>query len=193
MIAGMEKRLFTADELEQMVKAGILSEDDRVELIEGEIIKMSPVGKSHAACVDRLTRFFNKAADESVIVRGQCPILIDDLLELQPDVALLKGRPDYYGASVPAPGDILLVIEVADTTVVGDRRVKMPIYARAGIPGAWLVDLPKQAVEIYADPQEGLYKTVQRLGRKDIISFRIPGIIETSLPVEHFLIGKPQF
>src|SRR5207237_6043230 len=133
MVAGIEKRLFTADELERMVKAGILSEDDRVELIEGEIIKMSPIGKGHAACVDRLTRFFNKAADESIIVRGQGPILIDDLLELQPDVALLKGRPDYYQDSLPTPGDILLVIEVADTTVVGDRRVKMPLYARAGI------------------------------------------------------------
>src|SRR5207249_4338073 len=146
-----EKRLFTADELEQMVKAGILSEDDRVELIEGEIIKMSPIGKSHAACVERLTRFFNKAADESVIVRGQGPILIDDFVELQPDVALLKARPDYYEDSLPAPGDILMVIEVADTTVGSDRRVKLPLYARAGIPIAWLVNLPKRAVEIYSD------------------------------------------
>src|SRR6266446_5871879 len=126
MITGMEKRLFTADELEQMVKAGILTEDDRVELIEGEIIKMSPIGKSHAACVDRLTRFFNKAADESIMVRGQGPILIDDLLELQPDIALLRARPDFYEHSLPTPGDILLVIEVADATVGSDRRVKMP-------------------------------------------------------------------
>src|SRR5438105_9472652 len=108
MIAGMEKRLFTAGEMEQMVKAGILTEDDRVELIEGEIIKMSPIGKSHAACVDRLTRFFNRAADESVIVRTQGPVLIDVLVELQPDVALLKARPDYYEDSLPAPGDILM-------------------------------------------------------------------------------------
>src|SRR5438552_16342504 len=139
MIAGWEKRLFTADELERMVKAGILSEDDRVELIEGEIIKMSPIGKTHAACVDRLTRFFNKAADESVIVRGQGPILIDDLVELQPDVALLKARPDYYERSLPTPGHILLVIEVADTTVASDRRVKLPLYAGlASQPRGWL-------------------------------------------------------
>ena len=183
----MEKRLFTADELEQMVKAGILSEDDRVELVEGEIIKMSLIGKSHAACVDRLTRFFNKAADESVIVRGQGPILIDDLIELQPDVARLKARSDYYEDSLPAPGDILMVIEVADTTVGADRRVKMPLYARAGIPVAWLVDLPKKAVEIYAGSRDGRYEAVQRLGRKGVIKLTIPGITETDLRVEQFL------
>src|ERR1044071_5515709 len=106
MVAGIEKRLFTADELEQMVKAGILSEDDRVELLNGEIIKMHPIGKGHAACVDCLTRFFNKAADDSIIVRSQGPILINDLLELQPDIALLKARPDYYQDSLPTSGDI---------------------------------------------------------------------------------------
>src|SRR5438067_1559708 len=163
MIAGMEKRLFTADELEQMVKAGILSEDDRVELIEGEIIKMSPIGKVHAACVDRLTRFFNKTADESIIVRSQGPILINNILELQPDVALLKARLDYYQDSLPTPHDVLLVIEVADATVSGDRRVKMPLYARAQIPVAWLVNLPKSVVEVYTDPHNGVYGTIQRL------------------------------
>ncbi len=187
MVAGIEKRLFTASELEQMVKAGILSEDDRVELIEGEIIKMSPIGKSHAACVDRLTRFFNKAADESIIVRGQGPILIDDFVELQPDVALLKARPDYYEDSLPIPGDILMVIEVADTTVATDRRVKMPLYAQAGIPTAWLINLPKRGVEIYTEPQAGVYRTVQRLGHKDFISLTIPGIGENSLYIDHFL------
>ena len=108
-------------------------------------------------------------------------------MELQPDVALLKARPDYYEDSLPVPGDILLVIEVADTTVAGDRRVKLPLYARAGIPIAWLVDLPKRAVEIYREPQAGAYGSVQRLGRKGVISLTIPGIAETSLRVEQFL------
>ena len=183
----MEKRLFTAGELEQMVKAGILTEDDRVELIEGEIIKMSPIGKSHAACVDRLTRFFNKAADDSIIVRVQGPIRIDDLLELQPDLALLKARPDYYEDSLPTPGDILMVIEVADTTATSDRRVKMPLYARAGVPRAWLVNLPKRGVEVYGEPQAGAYASVQRLGRKDEIALAVPGIGASSLRVEQFL------
>jgi Uma2 family endonuclease len=187
MIAGMEKRLFTAGEVEQMVKAGILTEDDRVELIEGQIIKMSPIGKSHAACVDRLTRFFNKAAGEPVIVRSQGPILIDDHFELQPDVALLRARPDFYEDSLPAPGDILMVIEVADTTVASDRGVKMPIYAQAGIPVAWLVDLPRRTVEIYTDPKGQVYGTVRRLGRKEVIDFAIPGIMETNLRIEDFL------
>src|SRR5437762_12704012 len=125
MAAGMEKRLFTADELEQMVKAGILTEDDRVELIEGEIVKMSPIGKSHAACVDRLTRFFSKASDDSLILRVQGPVLISEYLELQPDLALLEARPDYYESSLPNAADIRMVIEVADTSVTSDRRVKI--------------------------------------------------------------------
>lgn len=187
MVAGMEKRLFTADDLEQMVKAGILSEDDRVELIRGEIIKMSPIGRSHAACVDRLTSFFNRASDESLIVRGQGPILIDNFLELQPDVTLLKARADYYEDSLPSPGDILMVIDVTDSTVANDRRIKVPLYARAGIQSAWLVDLPKRTVEIYSDPQDGVYKTMLRLGRKGVISLAIPGITQTSLAVERFL------
>ncbi|MGA7732869.1 MAG: Uma2 family endonuclease [Chloroflexia bacterium] len=187
MIAGMEKRLFTASELEQMARAGILSEDDRVELIYGEIVKMSPIGKVHAACVDRLTRFFNKAADDSVMVRGQGPILIGEYIELQPDLALMKARPDFYEASLPTGDDILLVIVVADATVSADRRIKMPLYAAAGIPIAWVVNLPKSVVEVYSDPRDGVYQRVERLTRKGVIALDIPGIAESGVRVDSFL------
>jgi Uma2 family endonuclease len=183
----VRRHLIASSELEQMVRAWILAEDDRVELIDGELIKMGPIGKSHAACVDRLTRFFNRAADETVLVRTQGPVLINDLVELQPDLALLKARADYYEESLPTVGDILMVIEVADTTVTSDRRVKMPLYAQAGIPVAWLVDLPKRAAEVYTEPRDGVYETVQRLSRKGVIGIAVPGISEAELRVDQFL------
>ncbi len=161
-----------------MVEAGILSEDDRVELIEGEVIKMSPIGSRHAACVDRLlNRILNRVAGMNAIVRVQSPIRLDGYSEPEPDVALLRPRDDFYSREHPGPNDVLLLIEVADTTVEYDRGVKLPLYAQAGITEAWLVDLPEETIEIHTRPLGGEYRSIERIKRGESLASRtIPGL-----------------
>jgi Uma2 family endonuclease len=170
MSVPIERRVFTADEVYRMLDIGILSEDDRIELIEGDLVRMSPIGKSHAACVDRLNALLNRRCGDRAIVRVQGPIHIDDSSEPQPDVALLKPRPDFYAQAHPTPEDILLVIEVADSSVDYDRSIKIPLYARAGIPVAMLVDLNADRIEVSSEPENGTYKHRQTLGRGDFLS-----------------------
>ncbi len=125
MALEIAKHVFTVTDFERMAENGILSENDRVELIEGEIIEMSPIGKSHAACVDRFTRLLSRL-DNKVILRVQGPIQLDDYSEPQPDLTLLRHRDDFYAGSLPRPADVLLVIEVADSTFDYDRFMKHP-------------------------------------------------------------------
>jgi Uma2 family endonuclease len=146
------RRLFTVDEYDQMVAAGILHEDDRVELIEGEILQMAAVGSRHAACVDRLTQLFVLQLAGQAIVRIQNPIHLNNRSEPEPDLTLLTPRTDFYTTGHPGPGDILLVIEVADTSVGFDRSTKIPLYGRAGIRETWLVDLTQEHLEVYRQP-----------------------------------------
>ena len=177
MSVQFQKHYFNVDEYYRMAESGILSEGDRVELIEGEVIEMSPIGKRHAACVKRLNRLLNRQVGELAIVGVQDPISIDDFSEPQPDLVLLKPRTDFYSNLHPAPADVLAIIEVADTSVVYDRDVKLPIYARVGIPEAWLVVLPKDSIEVYSEPKNGKYQKVQRLKRgKMIASATIPAL-----------------
>jgi Uma2 family endonuclease len=148
-----------------MAQAGILTEDDRVELIEGEIIKMTPVGSRHAACVDRLTHRFSASVRGQAIVRVQNPIRLSERSESQPDLALLRFRPDFYASFHPGRQDVLLVVEVAETSVDLDREIKLPLYARSGIAEAWLVDLAGEQVEVYRRPTRQGYEEVQRVRR----------------------------
>lgn len=152
---------FNVDEFYRMAAAGILTEDDRVELIEGEILAMSPTGKRHSACVDRLNKRLNIVMGDRAIVRVQSPIHLHDFSEPYPDVALLKPRDDFYAEDHPTPPDILLVIEVADSSVEYDREIKMPLYARAEISEAMLVNLREDAIEIYAAPVNGKYQSIK--------------------------------
>jgi Uma2 family endonuclease len=161
----LSRRLFTVHEYHQMGLAGILSEDDRVELIEGEIVQMAPIGSRHAACVDRLTQLFVLRVAGRAIVRIQNPVLLNDYSEPQPDLALLRPRPDFYASGHPAPQDVLLVVEVADTSAGIDRAAKMPLYARAGILEAWLVDLQEERVEVHSQPLPQGYQSIQHFGR----------------------------
>jgi Uma2 family endonuclease len=172
MSVQVERRPFNVDDYYRMAEAGILTEDDRVELIEGEVIKMSPIGSRHAACVDRLNSLLSLFAGQTAIVRVQNPIRIDDYSEPQPDVSLLKPRADFYAESHPTPADILLVIEVADTSVEYDRHVKVPLYAQAGIPEVWLVNLSEDLIEIYTVAADGSYKNIRRVKRGESLSLQ---------------------
>ena len=152
---------FTVAEYVRMGQTGIISEDKRVELVCGEVIEMSPIGERHAACVDFLTQLVTLRLRRSAIVRVQNPVQLDDYSEPQPDITVLKPRDDFYRHAHPRPEDVLLVIEVSDSTLEYDRKVKMPLYAGAGIPEAWLVNLPEERVEAYSDPAGGEYQTVR--------------------------------
>jgi Uma2 family endonuclease len=168
-----------------MSEAGILSEDDRVELIEGELIKMSPIGISHAACVNRLNSVLNRRAGDQVIISVQNPIRLDRYSEPEPDLALLKYRDDFYAQEHPAAGDVVLIIEVADTSVEYDRNVKLPLYANANIPEAWLVSIREDVVEAYSQPVDGIYQSIRLINRGE--SFSPQSLSNLILSIEDIL------
>ncbi|PYS83232.1 MAG: Uma2 family endonuclease [Acidobacteria bacterium] len=165
MSVEIARHSFTVEEFERMGEACIFPPDARLELIEGEIVEMSPIGSPHAACVDALALLFNEIARRRFIIRVQSPVRLNDFSEPQPDVALLRWRDDFYRSAHPTPADVLLVVEVADTTAETDRKVKVPLYARAGIPEAWLVNIPDERIEVYSDPSGDSYRRVEHFGR----------------------------
>jgi Uma2 family endonuclease len=162
MLKQIQHRLWTVDEYHALAEAGILHEDERVELIEGELVTMSPIGIRHAATVNRINELLVRHFQGRAIVSVQNPVGVDDHSEPQPDVALLRYRDDYYAGCLPAAADVLLCIEVSDATIAYDRDVKGPLYARAGIADYWLVNLVDNVVEVYRQPQKGTYSRRQR-------------------------------
>ncbi|MDX2248039.1 MAG: Uma2 family endonuclease [Bacteroidia bacterium] len=149
-------RLSTSD-YHRMIEAGILTERDRVELIDGEIIQMSPKGSKHAACVSKITEWLLPLVAGEAQMRTQDPIRIPDLSEPEPDLVLVKNREDFYATAHPAPADIFLVVEVADSSLAYDREIKGPLYAKAGIPAYWIIDLQGQQIEVFAEPSDSTY------------------------------------
>jgi Uma2 family endonuclease len=147
----------TADEYHRMSEAGIFSEDDRVELIEGEIIDMSPIGTDHTSAVNRLNAIFARSLGLRAIVSVQNPVRLSSRSEPQPDIALLRYREDFYRHAHPGPEDILLLVEVADSSLRYDLEVKLPLYARHGVPEVWIVDLEHRRLEMYRRPAENTY------------------------------------
>lgn len=160
MAAAVQQRTFSVTDYHRMAEVGILTEDDRVELIEGRIIVMSPIGSRHAACVKRLNTSLNQQIAGNALVSIQDPIQLNDYSEPEPDVALLCMRDDFYSAGHPTAEDILLAIEVADSSEGYDREEKLPLYARSAIPEVWLVSLPKSRVEVYTEPFGDIYRHV---------------------------------
>ncbi len=169
MSVQVEKRTFTVAEYERMGEAGILSEDDRVELVEGEIINMSPIGERHAACVDALAELLRELLGRTVNIRVQNPIRLDDYSEPQPDIAILKRREDFYRHAHPRPEDVLLLIEVSDSTLEYDRQIKLPLYARAGVPEVWIINLVEEVIETHSQPSGDTYQTAGRFARGEVV------------------------
>jgi Uma2 family endonuclease len=185
MSAQLEPRRFNVTEYYKMAKAGILKPDDRVELIEGRIIEMSAIGSPHAACVARLARLLPKATGEKALLWAQNPVRLDDFSEPVPDIALVTLRDDYYAARHPTPNDVLLLIEVADSSPLKDRNIKVPLYARARISETWLVNLPKEIIEVYSDALNGKYRKGQKFKRGEVA--KSPTIKGLSLKVNEIL------
>ena len=180
------RRRFTVDEYYRMAEAGILSEDDRVELIEGEIVEMPPIGSPHASVVDRLAAALLRGLPGGeAIVRVQNPVRLTDLSEPVPDLAILRFRPDYYVNAHPGPADVILLIEVADTTFRYDQEVKIPLYARSEIPEAWVVDLNAEQVHVYRRPTAGGYEEQRSAGHGEWFSAQ--ALPEVHLAVDEIL------
>ncbi len=156
---------FNVTQYQMMGAAGIFPVGERVELIEGEIITMSPIGSRHAACVDAFSEVLREKLQRTVNIRVQSPVWLGVDSEPQPDLAVLMRRDDFYRDAHPTPEDILLIIEVADTSIEYDREGKLPLYARAGVPEVWIMNLGEERLETYADPVGGVYKTTASYGR----------------------------
>jgi Uma2 family endonuclease len=171
----MPRHRFTTEDYEQMVAIGILDEDDRVELIDGEIITMSPIGPLHVDGVAILDRLIRMRVPNDVLVLVQSPIQLPNNSQPQPDITLV--RYDRYRGRLPAPDDIFVVIEVSDSTLAFDRDTKLPLYAAAGIPEAWLVDLTSGIIERHAQPGSAGYRTILRAGRgEELTSLTLPAL-----------------
>jgi len=159
------RRAFSTADYHRMAEAGILGEDDRVELIDGEVRLMSPIGTIHAAIVNRYAVLLFAQVGKTAIVSVQNPIQLSATSEPQPDLALLRYRDDFYAKAAPTPADVLLLIEVSDATLAYDRQEKLPRYALAGVPEVWITNVDGQAVERYSDPQGNQYATKQTFKR----------------------------
>lgn len=185
MAVNLERKTWTIGEYEQMIEKGILDEDERVELIRGEIVKMAAIGPRHATCVRRLEELFHELLGRTVVVSGQNPIRLPDNSEPQPELALLKRRNDEYRQQHPQAADVLLLVEVADTTVTSDRDAKVPLYAEAGIAAVWLVDLNANVIEVYSEPVGGRYERVSTVGRDETLA--LPGGLVGSISVDEVM------
>lgn len=156
---------------------GYFAPEDRVELIDGEIFEMSPIGSLHARCVNWLNQTLNRLADNSFIVSVQNPVVLTDYSEPQPDLSVVRYREDFYKFETPGAKDSLIVIEVADSSVEFDRNTKIAKYAEAGIPEAWLIDLVAERVEIHSQPTSNGYGLVDMCHRgENAASQTIPSI-----------------
>jgi Uma2 family endonuclease len=161
----------------KMAEAGILTQSDRVELIGGEIFDMAPIGSTHAGKTDHLIRFFARAAADGLVhIRVQGPLRLDALNEPQPDVMLLKPREDYYQERHPGAADVLLLVELSESSLAYDRGMKLALYARFGVPEVWIVDLPGGAIEVYREPAGDAYALKQRLTSGSLVPVLAPAV-----------------
>ncbi|MEO1430531.1 MAG: Uma2 family endonuclease [Cyanobacteria bacterium J06633_8] len=181
MTVQLLRRKFSVEQFHKMAESGILNEDDRVELIRGEIIEMAAIGTKHAACVRRLNNVLPKKLGDRAIISVQNPVGLDDSSEPQPDVVLLKPREDFYASAHPQPKDVFLIIEVADSTIKYDREVKIPLYAEEGVVEVWLVDINSECVEVYREPANGVYQKVDKFNRGKSLIIQAFGDVSISV------------
>lgn len=168
----------SVNDFHRMVETGILSESERIELIEGELFDMSPIGPLHCGTTMKLNYWFSHNITQNVIVNVQNALILDNASELYPDMTLLRWREDFYTTSHPRCTDVLLLIEIADTSIGFDRYTKMPLYAQHGIVESWLLDVQQQQLEIYRAPTAQGYQTVLRPSRDEqIMPQQLPDLI----------------
>lgn len=164
------RRRLCVEDYYRMAEVGLLAPDERVELIEGEIINMAPIGSPHAGTVDVLCKILSRAVGDSAIVGVQRPLRLDQRNEPQPDLILLRPRADFYRNAHPSAADALLVIEVAESSLRYDREIKIPLYARYGVPEAWLVDIEQRSLNIFRAAAAGAYTEVVAMPRPVLVT-----------------------
>jgi Uma2 family endonuclease len=158
---------FSVDEYYRMAETGILHPDARVELLDGEIHDMSPIGPLHGGVLNRVVRLLSSLARGRWLVSAQNPVRLDNYSEPLPDLLLLKPAPDDYTSHHPVPDDVFLLIEIADSSLIHDRKRKLPAYARASIPEVWIVNLTNRTIEVYSEPQFTNYGSIRILSAGD--------------------------
>jgi Uma2 family endonuclease len=186
MAVVLKRRRFTLEEYQQLGETGIIHEDERVELVEGEIVEMSPIGWPHASIVARINQLFGTRFAGRAIVWVQGPLALPrQVSQFQPDLALLKPRTDFYREKDVGPEDALLVVEVMDSSVAYDRRVKLPIYGRGGVPEVWLVNVNRNTVEVWRNPMPDGYREQRLVDRAGTIAaLAFPDVL---LPVQDMI------
>ena len=184
-VSQLPLRRFTVDEYFAMAEAGILKREERVELIDGVIVEMAPIGNNHLGTTDLYNMLLVRGVGDRAIVRVQGSILLAESSMPEPDLVLLRARQDFYRYRAAAPDDVLLLIEVADSSVDYDRHQKLPRYAQAGIPEVWITVLPERIIEAHAEPVAGRYTRNRIYTPGDTIS---PGCFpDIALPVSEIL------
>jgi Uma2 family endonuclease len=176
---------FTVADYHRLAEVGILGEDDRVELLDGQVVVMSPIGPRHAGCVDRLNRLLSRLVGDLAIVRVQNPIVLSPRTEPEPDLSLLSPPIERYSAAHPRPTDVMLVIEVAESSLAYDRDVKLPRYAAAGIPEVWLVNLEAERVEVHRQPSPSGYQETFHAVRGDTLT--VDNLMRAEIPISPIL------
>ena len=181
----VQRRLFTVHDYHKMVDAGILSEDDRVELIRGEVLAMSPIGTRHNAAILRATQALVRIVGDQAIIGVQGSIRLDEYDEPQPDVYLLRPKEDFYASAHAGPQDIFLIIEMADSSLEYDREIKMHLYAETGIPEYWIANLRDDTLIAFSDSRKKGYATIRQYQRGESIT---PTLLpDCSIPVDVLL------
>jgi len=177
----LPRKKFALEEYHQIIASGVLREDYLIELINGEIFEMSPVGFKHASCVKKINYLFAEKLGSKVIIGVQDPIKLNDNSEPQPDLVLLKPRDDFYANQHPIPEDIFLLIEVADSSIDYDKNFKIPIYAENKVQEIWLIDLNQNLLEVYQNPYKNYYQNITKLSNKDDVTLTQPEVITIKL------------
>lgn len=163
-------RQFTVDEYHRLAELGVLHSDERVELLNGQIITMLPIGPFHGGSVKRLVNAFERLSRDRWITSVQDPVRLDEHDEPQPDLMLLRPDPNFYTERHPGPNDVYLLLEVSDSTLLLDRQDKLPVYARAGIPEVWIVNLPERLIEAYSVPVNGAYSHCRKVSAGETVA-----------------------
>ncbi len=161
---------FKVDDYYKMIELGILKDYEKAEIIEGELIKKITIGDRHAACVEKLNEILRDKLGKSVSLRNQQPVKFDDYNEPEPDLAILKRREDFYVRAKPTAKDILVLIEVSDSTLKYDRDVKLALYAKAEISEVWIVNLVNDIIEIHQKPNVGIYQLAKIFKRGETVA-----------------------
>jgi len=185
MAISQARKLWSVEEYERMIELGLITEDDRVELIRGEILEMAASGTRHMSCVTNLDGIFHELLGRSVVISVQNSILLPNNSMPEPDVALLRGKRGTYARRRPTVDDVLLLVEVSDSTLGSDRRGKLPLYAEAGIAEVWLVNPENELIEVYSEPVDGQYRSKRLVGRGERVA--LPAGLQGSVSVDEVL------